>query len=656
MPQTQLPTLTSYVDQNWFLEPLKGPKAPSSYLERFPEEVYNTGPDSRLTKFMYVLLGPSGVGFLRQNALEARLALEEMGLELFDLDLFYGEPLRFTRVTEEVYDEDPNGLIDRESWDAIRARDAQYRSRVLDFLDGARAGNTPLGMAYVARSGLGHEVAIIENYRALFDERSDDTLDLDHYGKTRFLEEMIVLPRREVQLSEVQVVTITGSPDGGTLVLVFNGETTDPIAWDAPAQNVQTFLEDLPSIQPGDVEVTGGPGPDIPWRIRFMGRWSARNTPQIRSVNSLTGGTDPQIQSTTVQSGVDVADEVAYISPSDQHHLIEAIDRIRPQIVIPTIGEAPGLRSRQLWQTSYATSEYDEVVRYVTGNPNVAWPGRDTISWIEASVEHQAPKPVQQRQYHYVNYHNIVGVAAFTEEAVEDPDYGDSETLSIMEAHKSEHIGPFNEIQRLVFPFLGESSSISQFTSDMATADYAEPLTVQAVVQDGTDTTLTQLVNNAYPIEYVDLPGVPSIQYAHDQFWSSKERVEGTEYLEIDLGSVQAINTIQFEITQKPTDIEMAFERLDQSARRIYEPVRINTEESSNTSISFAPENQNPWSFVEYNFNDVRGGLIFTRYLRIGFTRRNNSFSPFTIEDNSYYPWSIDVRNLRVGRNITNLV
>jgi hypothetical protein len=107
-------------------------------------------------------LGPAGVGWLRKTYLEARIQLEEYGVELFDLDDFYGDPLKFGRILEEIYDDDPRGLLNREDWEKIRAKDAAYRARALDYVRGMRLGNTPAGMKLVARSGLGHEVEIVE--------------------------------------------------------------------------------------------------------------------------------------------------------------------------------------------------------------------------------------------------------------------------------------------------------------------------------------------------------------------------------------------------------------------------------------------------------------------------------------------------------------
>lgn len=48
-----------------------------------------------------------------------------------------------------------------------------------------------------------------------------------------------------------------GAATGGTFTVTLNGETTAPLAWNATAAEVQAALEALPSVQSGDVLVTG---------------------------------------------------------------------------------------------------------------------------------------------------------------------------------------------------------------------------------------------------------------------------------------------------------------------------------------------------------------------------------------------------------------
>lgn len=63
-------------------------------------------------------------------------------------------------------------------------------------------------------------------------------------------------------------ITQTGTP-AGTWTLTVNGEVTANIAATATAAAVQTALEALPSIEPGDVTAAGGPAGTASVRIRF---------------------------------------------------------------------------------------------------------------------------------------------------------------------------------------------------------------------------------------------------------------------------------------------------------------------------------------------------------------------------------------------------
>jgi hypothetical protein len=96
-------------------------------------------------------------------------------------------------------------------------------------------------------------------------------------------------------VNEVQTVTITGTPTGGTVTLVFEGERTAAIAYNANAAAVQTALEGLPNLDPGDVTVTGGPGPGTPWVVTFTGDRAGESVELLQAENALTGGTNPAV-------------------------------------------------------------------------------------------------------------------------------------------------------------------------------------------------------------------------------------------------------------------------------------------------------------------------------------------------------------------------
>lgn len=646
------PDVTITIDQSYFLAALGGPQHPQSYLDRFPEAIYNTSLDSHLTKFMYALLGPSGVGWLRKNYLEARLVLEDYGIETFDLEDFYGDPIRFGRILEEVYDEDPRALLPRDKWEEIKAKDAAYRSRAIDYVNGARAGNTPLGMRLVARSGLGHEVEIVENYRYLYDQLSDDQLGLVKQGVTNSTEEMVVLPRRDLPQSEIQVVTITNSPTGGTFVLYFPvgnvaSNSTAPIAYNADRSAIQLFLESIPSIGANNAVVTGGPLPDTPVKILFTGDLGFRDVPQLQATNSLTGPSTPLITVTTEQSGVNQIDEVVAISPRDQHYLDIALGHIKPVTTIVTYGKATGIRSQQIWNDALATSTYNEVQRYVAGQIDIRWPDLDNEHWIESGVEHQAPRSLNDLQHHYRGFHNIGAVNSYTEAAIADPNYGTDDWPTASALYVNDHVGGFSQYQRLLFPVLNQAVPTDfVYSADRVLADYAEPLTVSA------STDAVQLVNGIYPVDYTTLSGVPEIRYRDEQFWASVERTEGDDYLEIDFGKVQAVNYLYFEATRKSYDIEISYDILDLAPAREWRTITLEPDIPSVTNLGYDAVAQNPWQQCEIWFTNSRTDIIYTRFLRLKFSRRSEANSPFNA-NGIPVPYSIEVRNLRAARNIS---
>lgn len=104
--------------------------------------------------------------------------------------------------------------------------------------------------------------------------------------------------------AEVQTVSITGGPTGGTFTLSLAGETTAAIAYNATAAQVEAALEALSNVNVGDVAVTGGPGPATAWVVTFGGDFAGDNVPQMTtSGTNLTGGTTPAVAVATTTGG-----------------------------------------------------------------------------------------------------------------------------------------------------------------------------------------------------------------------------------------------------------------------------------------------------------------------------------------------------------------
>ena len=111
-------------------------------------------------------------------------------------------------------------------------------------------------------------------------------------------------------IDEKQRLTIRAS--GGTYTLSLGSEQTSPIAHDAPAATVQSALEGLANVEPGDVSVSGGPGNlggTNPYVVTFAGS----NPPQlVASSSGLIGPGKAQV--TTIAAGYFGNDEVQRIT------------------------------------------------------------------------------------------------------------------------------------------------------------------------------------------------------------------------------------------------------------------------------------------------------------------------------------------------------
>lgn len=101
--------------------------------------------------------------------------------------------------------------------------------------------------------------------------------------------------------NEVQTVTVTGSPTGGTFTLTYAGQTTAAIAYNAAASAVQSALVALSNIGASDVTVTG----TGPYTVNFGGTLGNQNVAAMTASGaSLTGGSSPGVTIATPTAGV----------------------------------------------------------------------------------------------------------------------------------------------------------------------------------------------------------------------------------------------------------------------------------------------------------------------------------------------------------------
>jgi PKD repeat protein/type 1 glutamine amidotransferase len=105
-------------------------------------------------------------------------------------------------------------------------------------------------------------------------------------------------PHNDMKTNETQTVRVAGTASG-TFTLTFDGQTTAAIAWDATAAAIQSALEALSNVEPGDVVATGGPVNTANVSVNFRGRFSQTNVSQM--VAAAAGGAT--VTTATTQEG-----------------------------------------------------------------------------------------------------------------------------------------------------------------------------------------------------------------------------------------------------------------------------------------------------------------------------------------------------------------
>lgn len=450
----------------------------------------------------------------------------------------------------------------------------------------------------------------------------------------------------------------------GTYSALVGYAETYGLPYNATATQVQTALNSLPSMGGANVLCSGGPLPAQPIQVEFVNALSDSRVQTLQINATSVAGVNVFGTANSAQQLTDIANQpvtglvttdivgqtsgaqVMAIAPADEYAMQTALDHLRPQTAIVTTITAPSTTSRQVPNAIFGGSTYTEVVRYATGTSHVAWPTVDALHWIEQGVEHEAPRPVNTLAHHYAGFHNLVSAISYTDLALGDPQYGNPQGRSqpLWVTYYDQHIGPYSSAQVALYPFLKPFTDTDrQFPSSDALATTPEPLAITDTVNG------VGVVNGVYPKDYLSLPGVKLSLGNHNRFWSSLERVAGTDYLEIDLGVVQAVNFLYFEAARKPFVIDVAYDVLDQApSRRFVAATLLSTSLApSTTSLSYDATAISPWEPVGIHCTNALGQVIFTRFVRIGFTRSPGR-SPL-----ASIPYSIEVRNLRVGRNVS---
>jgi hypothetical protein len=100
--------------------------------------------------------------------------------------------------------------------------------------------------------------------------------------------------RQYTPVNEDQLVTITGTPTGGTFTLSYGGVPTSALAYNAASAAVQAALVALSTIGSGNATVSGSAGG--PYSIALVGDLAGQENELLDADgSSLTGGTSPDV-------------------------------------------------------------------------------------------------------------------------------------------------------------------------------------------------------------------------------------------------------------------------------------------------------------------------------------------------------------------------
>jgi hypothetical protein len=113
---------------------------------------------------------------------------------------------------------------------------------------------------------------------------------------------MGLVPGTGTAVAEVQTITITGTPTGGTFTLIYGGYLiTAPIAYNATAAQVVAAINAAAGATV--VSATGGPLPGTAVVLTFINEAGAMAHSLLIAVNNLTGGASPAVTPTRTTAG-----------------------------------------------------------------------------------------------------------------------------------------------------------------------------------------------------------------------------------------------------------------------------------------------------------------------------------------------------------------
>lgn len=170
----------------------------------------------------------------------------------------------------------------------------------------------------------------------------------------------------------VQLISIQGSPEGGTFTITVGADTTSALAYNASAATVQTAIRALTAVGAGNADVTGPAGG--PYRVEYISGKAGTAMPVATgNASLLTGGSNPKaVHVQEVRPGKAASALDAYGRAVLYEGTILTVDPSNPTSMIEFTaqgGEAiVGILSRRLEFFGTTSPQYDLTAGVYTHN------------------------------------------------------------------------------------------------------------------------------------------------------------------------------------------------------------------------------------------------------------------------------------------------
>jgi hypothetical protein len=313
--------------------------------------------------------------------------------------------------------------------------------------------------------------------------------------------------------------------------------------------------------------------------------------------------------------------QVASLTPQEQRRITNIVRELKPANSVCSVDIASNALTEVPINSGTASSYNFYVQRYVTGNSLIDYSYNKKNNWIKTGEEKEAP------------------VQAFGDRA-ESVLYL---TINLIEA-STFHVGNFSSQQQTIFSHLQRGTNTYPYEASQAISDnpdifkFNSPWYVKNIGKD------SFVINNHYPVGYFADQNF-ELNKPTKLFWASEERLPGIdEYLTIDLGKSRPVNVIEFEICQKPIDIDIFYYDEDLEDWQL---VNFRSDVNNETKIFYNGTGDYSWQNICLYFDTVTA-----KDFKIVFSKRTDPFPFFNSEP---IEWSVEVRNLKIAQVIASI-